>query len=364
MRMSDRLAGRLATLQASQVLEGLFDHTPQHLALVDRDGRIAATNPAWDRFCCDNGGDLDRCGPGADYREVLAAARDAGAVEAAAAAAQFDAALAGEHPDDVIYACDGPTEDRTFRTSVLPFPELDALLVVHASVTDERLAAQLHDELLLGISHGLSSSLAALRSAAAGLSDRPAMLRDPRTDELVADIELHTRQLETLLAGLLELERLVGTVPEPPTAVVLAELVEEVLARVSPTDGRELHHDLPRDLRVRTDPARLELAVHQLVANALQHTPPGSTVELHAGLDEEDPDRVVLLVDDNGPGIPIAERERLLQPFERGRNDRRGGPGLGIPIVDQLLRLSNERLWIGDRPGGGARFGIPLRRVR
>jgi signal transduction histidine kinase len=357
MRATDRLIWDLGLLDAQQVLEGMLDGVPMHLALVGRDGTILATNAAWDRFCEENGGDLVACGPETSYLAPLVAAEEAGQPEAAAARRQVEAALTGQVGEDLIYRCDAPDEPRTFRSVAVPVAPLDAALVLHTSVTEERLSAQLHDELLLGLSGGVRSELDELDAAATELVERPSMLRDPRVDALATRIARSTHQLQRLVAQLLDLQPVVAGSRQAST-VRLAEVVTDVLGDVDP-GGRSLSSEVATDLQVRGDPARLSLALGQLLSNAVHHTPPGSRVVVHT--EPADDRRVLLLVDDDGPGVPRHERERLRRPFERGLLDRRGGAGLGLPIVDQLLRLDGERLMIDDRPGGGARFGFPVR---
>ena len=357
MRATDRLIWDLGLLDAQQVLEGMLDGVPIHLALVGRDGTILATNAAWDRFCEENDGDLVACGPETSYLAPLAAAEEAGEPEAAAARRQVEAALSGQVGEDLIYRCDAPDEPRTYRSVVVPMAPLDAALVMHMSVTEERLAAQLHDELLLGLSGGVRSELDELDAAATELVERPSMLRDPRVDALATRIARSTHQLQRLIAQLLDLQPVVAGSRQTST-VRLAEVVADVVGDVDP-GGRSLSSEVATDLQVRGDPARLALALEQLLSNAVHHTPPGSRVVVHT--EPADDGRVLLLVDDDGPGVPRHERDRLRRPFERGLLDRRGGAGLGLPIVDQLLRLDGERLLIDDRPGGGARFGFPVR---
>ncbi len=357
MRATDRLIWDLGLLDAQQVLEGMLDGVPMHLVLVGRDGTILATNAAWDRFCEENGGDLVTCGPETSYLAPLAAAEEAGELVATAARRQVEAALTGQVGEDLIYRCDGPDEERTFRSVAVPVAPLDAALVMHTSVTEERLAAQLHDELLLGLSGGVHAELDELDAAATDLVERPSMLRDPRVDALATRIARSTHQLQRLVAQLLDLQPVLAGSRQTRT-VPLAELVADVLGDVDPA-GRSLRSEVPSDLEVRGDPARLALALEQLLSNAVHHTPPGSRVVVHT--EPADGERVLVLVDDDGPGVPRHERERLRRPFERGLLDRRGGAGLGLPIVDQLLRLDGERLLIDDRPGGGARFGFPVR---
>jgi signal transduction histidine kinase len=357
MRATDRLVWDLDLMDSRQVLAAVLDGAPLHLALVGRDGTILATNEAWDRFCRENEGDLHACGPEINYLEALRRAEEAGEEEAGAAREQLEAALAGEVSEDLVYRCDAPDEERTFRCFVFPMLSLDAALVAHASVTEERLAAQLHDQLRIGLAVGVRAQLDELEDAATRLVERPSMLRDPRVDELAGRIARSTHQLSRLLEQVLEPLPVVGTAGRPQV-VGLRGLVDDVLADSQPGE-RTVTNDVPGEIAVRAEPSRLALAVGQVVANALFHTPPGTHVRIHAA--PEDDARVVLYVDDDGHGIPAYDRKRLLRPFEHGLFGRRGGPGLGLPIVDRLLRLDGERLRIGDRPGGGARFGLPLK---
>jgi signal transduction histidine kinase len=70
-----------------------------------------------------------------------------------------------------------------------------------------------------------------------------------------------------------------------------------------------------------------------------------------------------LTVDDDGPGIPESERERVLMRFVRldeGRSRDEGGSGLGLAIVDEVVRAHGGSLFIGQAPAGGARIEIVL----
>ena len=70
-----------------------------------------------------------------------------------------------------------------------------------------------------------------------------------------------------------------------------------------------------------------------------------------------------MLVDDRGPGVPAAERERIFEPFlrlEASRNRDRGGAGLGLAIARHLVLSLGGTIAVEDRPGGGARFRVTL----
>jgi len=80
-----------------------------------------------------------------------------------------------------------------------------------------------------------------------------------------------------------------------------------------------------------------------------------------------DADHVRIYVDDAGEGVPVEDRERIFERFNRaGAAGRRGsstGVGLGLALVDEHVRLHGGRVWVEDAPGGGARFAVELPRV-
>ena len=72
---------------------------------------------------------------------------------------------------------------------------------------------------------------------------------------------------------------------------------------------------------------------------------------------------VEIMVDDRGPGVPTADRQRIFEPFLRldpSRNRERGGAGLGLAISRHLVQCHGGAIGVEDRPGGGARFRVSL----
>jgi signal transduction histidine kinase len=101
-------------------------------------------------------------------------------------------------------------------------------------------------------------------------------------------------------------------------------------------------------------------AVSVLVANAIAYAPPGTEVLVRA---EAAGNSWRLTVDDSGPGIPPADRERIFERFTRldsSRSSTNGGSGLGLPICRRLLTLMGGKVEVSDSPTGGARFTISL----
>jgi len=110
---------------------------------------------------------------------------------------------------------------------------------------------------------------------------------------------------------------------------------------------------------MRGDRESLMLALRNLVANALDWSPPGGRVELRIVADEEG---VHITVDDQGPGVPESERARIFLPFERGpaRPDGRLGYGLGLALVRTVAELHHGSVEVTNSPLGGASFRLDL----
>jgi PAS domain S-box-containing protein len=117
----------------------------------------------------------------------------------------------------------------------------------------------------------------------------------------------------------------------------------------------ELADDLPA---LDIDATRVEQALENLLANAVQHAPKGSLVRIVGSLDTGGPrPRARCAVEDEGPGLP---GESLKQAFEPFFSRRKGGTGLGLPIVQRVAEAHGGSVIAENRPGAGARFTLLL----
>lgn len=144
------------------------------------------------------------------------------------------------------------------------------------------------------------------------------------------------------------------------TQVDVAELVSRVLRGFLPQSQQlgvalrtEVAPGLPSLL---VDTVACEQLLANLVANALQASPRGGEVLVAAALRGGG---VELRVDDRGPGVPVADRARVFEPFFTTK-PAGSGTGLGLAVVDAVVRAHGGRVEIGDAPGGGASFVVWL----
>jgi len=118
----------------------------------------------------------------------------------------------------------------------------------------------------------------------------------------------------------------------------------------------------PSTATVAGDPAKLHDVLRNLIENAVNYSPPGSTITLAARATD---DQIAIVVQDEGPGIPEADLTRIFERFyrvDRARSREMGGTGLGLSIVKHLVGLHGGTVRAANRPDRGAIFTVTLPR--
>jgi two-component system sensor histidine kinase KdpD len=136
----------------------------------------------------------------------------------------------------------------------------------------------------------------------------------------------------------------------------LDDLAGSAIARVEDRlRGRSVSVDIPADVPpVYVDADLIVQTFVNLLDNVAKYTPAGAPVRISAQADDE---RVLITVDDEGPGLPTSDRNQLFDKFQRGRDEGTVvGAGLGLAICLAVIQAHGGNIWAGDRPGGGARF--------
>lgn len=222
-----------------------------------------------------------------------------------------------------------------------------------------RRSEELKTALLRAVSHDLRTPLASIKASVSSLRQDGVLYTEEDQRELLAAIEDETDHLNRILGNLLEVSRLeAGAMTLNKRPEDLSELVRAVLQRFGPAqDGRRVSLDVQGDPSlVVCDYVQIDHVLSNLIDNAFRHTPPQTPV--HIALSQQD-GAVLLQVTDRGPGVAVAERERVFHPFERGHT-KAAGTGLGLAIAKGLVEAHGGRLWITDAEGGGACFSFTL----
>ena len=217
---------------------------------------------------------------------------------------------------------------------------------------------QSHRDLEQGVAHELRTPLAQLKfdlelARTAGGA--------PEREQRFAAMQRDVVDLEDLVSELLVLANLREAPPYRPLEVATGALVDEVLRRAQDemrAQGRSIAIEGPRNLpeSLVCDSKYLARALINVLRNSVRyaHSRVALTVE-RAG------SRTVISVDDDCPGVPPLERERLFEPFTRLEGSRgrdSGGVGLGLAIVKSVAEWHGGEARISDSPLGGARVSI------
>jgi two-component system OmpR family sensor kinase/two-component system sensor histidine kinase QseC len=208
--------------------------------------------------------------------------------------------------------------------------------------------------------HELRSPLTALRLQIGQLRRSPdAAAREAALEALSAGVERAVRLVEQLLT-LARSEP--GARQDKFEAIELGELVRQAVADTVPyaaSRSTELELDAQEGVMLQGDPVGLTALARNLADNAVRYAPSASHVQIRVAMDGGRP---TLRVDDAGPGIPPADRERVFDRFYRREADGEGeaaqGTGLGLAIVKRVAERHGASVTLGDSPLGGLRVEV------
>jgi signal transduction histidine kinase len=210
-------------------------------------------------------------------------------------------------------------------------------------------------------SHELRTPITALRSFNELLQGAAAHDEAARA-EFLAESAGQIQRMEWITANLLDLSRLEGGLIDLNLRTHDAgELIDAAAApfRLAAQEkGITLAVQSPNEpLTVRCDRPRLEMALANLLDNALKFTPPGGRVQISA---QSVDDRVQFVVADTGSGVLLVDQPHIFERFYRGVNSAAAGSGLGLAIVQGIVQAHGGAVHVSSQPGEGSQFVVEL----
>lgn len=309
----------------------------------------------------------------ADARLVdIVERRIAGAVGSASARVLV-AAVADEEPLDAGDVMDILNEASQLRVYARALEEKSRSLEIasaelSAANAQLRTLDELKDDFMSSVTHELRTPLTAIRALSELMLDTPDMEEAQRQDFLRI-IVAESERLGRLVNQVLDMAKIEsGHAEWHSTDVDLRTLVADAVkatAELARAKGAEIVLTAPDTVpAIKADPDRLTQVMLNLISNAAKFVPAqGGRIDVRLIADA---DGLEVQVEDNGPGVPPADRDTIFEKFRQGGDalNRPPGTGLGLPISRRIVDHFGGKIWLDQREGKGACFAfrLPLRR--
>jgi signal transduction histidine kinase len=235
-------------------------------------------------------------------------------------------------------------------------PDLNRLAVTFNEMADtlqERIEREVR--FASDVSHELRSPITALSAAVEVLVARRSELSD-RNQQALDVIATQVKRFDRMVIDLLELSRLdSGTGSVRLESVDLTDILRRLCQRFGFGDVPVVTSGSPIG-EVATDRLRFERIVVNFLTNAREHAGGATAIRVEGRATS-----YLICVEDNGPGLPLEERQRVFNRFARGAAAQRGtGTGLGLAIAVEHAKTLGGTVWAEDNPQGGMRFCVEL----
>ena len=327
-------------------LDTLFLHMTDGVVAFSREGRVIHSNPAAARML------RQAIGPDSTYESL------------------FDG---GGSLAQVLDTEDHLEEERQVRERYLqllmaPFDRGraggGALVVLH-DVTEQRKTEEMRREFVANVSHELRTPLTNIRSYAETLTENAGEMPPEMEKKFLGVILNESDRMTHIVQDLLTLSRFDSDRDALKLSLFpFAGAVKDIYNAVY-MDAQKHDHTLTLDLepglpQVLADRERVIQVMMNIVSNAIKYTPDGGNIAIRAGRERN---RVWMVVDDDGIGIPEEDRPRIFERFyrvDKARSRQSGGTGLGLSIAKEIVDRHRGRLAILDKDGPGLAVRLDL----
>ena len=328
-------------------LDTLFLHMTDGVVAFSLEGKVIHSNPAAARMLHQS------IGPDTGYQQLF------GAIAPLEQVLQAPDHLEGEQR----------VQESVLQVLLAPFDrgrEGGGVLAVLHDVTEERKNQEMQREFVANVSHELRTPLTNIRSYAETLTERAGNI-SPETEKKFLGVILgESDRMTHIVQDLLTLSRLDSGRSELKLARFSFGAAVQDLYNAVYMEARRHNHTLELKLEeelpeIVADRERVLQVMMNIVSNSIKYTPDGGHITISAG---RRADRVWMVVDDDGIGIPKEDRARIFERFyrvDKARSRQSGGTGLGLSIAKELVDRHQGTLTLEDKEGPGLAVRLELR---
>ena len=360
---SSRYRARLAAYSIAERNRAILDSTIDAIAILNPSGTIETINAAAQKMLGYRQEELER-----RYVSTLIKLEDR-PVTFHERIGLRDGALASPYLSDrKVLHRDGHEIPVDIALGVMRLPDGDHIVASVRDISERKRIERAKDDLMSTVSHELRTPLTSVVGALGLLRAGSAGELPGAAGRLIEIAENNSRRLIRLINDMLDIDRIqsgaLHLAREPMDLREVLDKACEGSRGLAEAAGVRIDCE-PGDtpVIVAGDADRLLQVVTNLASNAIRVSSAGATVTI--GLDTATTNgRVIVTVDDDGPGVPHEFRRRIFGRFERASDDQSQGTGLGLAISREIVNRHDGTIWFEDRPGGGSRFAFVLDLVR
>ncbi|MEX1264667.1 MAG: PAS domain S-box protein [Actinomycetota bacterium] len=221
-----------------------------------------------------------------------------------------------------------------------------------------RVLDDMKNTFLAAVSHELRTPLTSILGISLTLERQDVLPVEDRV-YMLRSLVVNARKLDRLLKDLLDVDRLSRGIVEPNRRNTdVGALARRTVESLDTPADRPITV-LTEPTVAEVDPAKIERIIENLLANAARYT--GIENEIWLRVQPRD-GGVLIVVEDDGPGVPADLREVIFEPFRQGPAASKSSPGtgIGLSLVARFAELHGGRAWVEERDGGGASFHVFL----